>query len=581
VNNGVASEVVSTDGVRLAVFASGDPEAPTVLLVHGYPDTHRVWDEVSAALGVGHHVVRYDVRGAGLSGAPREVGDYRLDQLADDLFAVAAAVSPDRPVHVAGHDWGSVQAWHAVTDPRAADRIASFTTISGPCLDHAGHWYRRRLARPTPRHLVQMAGQSARSWYITVFQLPLVAPLAWRHGLARRWAGILERGEGVTPRPGLVSATLADDAVRGLNLYRANMRPRMRHPSQRIARIPVQVITLSRDRYLSPAMVAEDLHRWAPRLTRRTIDATHWSALTEKGPVVAGMISTFAAGSGDAEAGAAAAGAGRPFAGRLAVITGGGSGIGRATALAFADRGAKVVVCDVDLEAARRTAELASLLGPAGHAYLVDVSDGPAMDAFAAEISDTHGVPDILVNNAGIGHAGTVLATTEKEWQRVLDVNLWGVIHGCRAFGSRMEGGGAGGHIVNVASAAAYMPSKDLAAYATSKAAVVALSDCLRGELAHSGIGVSVICPGFVHTNITRTTTFSGLPEKEEAERRDRATRRYARRNYPPEKVAEQIAGAVLHKRAMVPVTPEARAGWLIARFAPGLARAAARRGLA
>ena len=291
----MASEVVSTDGVRLAVFAAGDPAAPTVLLVHGYPDTHRVWDEVSAALAVNHHVVRYDVRGAGLSGAPREVGDYGLDRLADDLFAVAAAVSPDRPVHVAGHDWGSVQAWHAVTDPRAAGRIASFTTISGPCLDHAGHWYRRRLARPTPRHLVQMAGQSARSWYITVFQLPLVARLAWQHGLARRWAGILERGEGVTPRPGLVSSTLADDAVRGLNLYRANMRPRMRHPSQRIARVPVQVITLTRDRYLSAAMVAEDLHRWAPRLTRRTIDATHWSALTEKGPVVAGMISTFAA----------------------------------------------------------------------------------------------------------------------------------------------------------------------------------------------------------------------------------------------------------------------------------------------
>jgi NAD(P)-dependent dehydrogenase (short-subunit alcohol dehydrogenase family)/pimeloyl-ACP methyl ester carboxylesterase len=563
------------------------------LLVHGYPDTHRVWDAVSAALAVDHHVVSYDVRGAGLSGAPREVRDYRLDQLADDLFAVTAAISPDRPVHVAGHDWGSVQAWHAATDPRAAGRIASFTTISGPCLDHAGHWYRRRLTRPTPRHLAQLAGQSARSWYITVFQLPLVAPLAWRHGLARRWAGVLERGEGVTPRPGLVSSTLAEDAVRGLNLYRANMRPRMRHPAQRIARVPVQVITVTRDRYLSPAMVAEDLHRWAPRLTRRTIDATHWSALTEKGPIVAGMIRSFAAGSGAVEsmkaaAGSAAvvepamaAGAGKSFAGRLAVITGGGSGIGRATALAFADRGARVVVCDVDLEAAQRTAELAGLLGPAGYAYLVDVSDGPAMDAFAAKVSDTHGVPDILVNNAGIGHAGTVLATTDKEWQRVLDVNLWGVIHGCRAFGARMADSGAGGHIVNVASAAAYLPSKDLAAYATSKAAVVALSNCLRGELAHSGVGVSVICPGFVKTNITRTTTFSGLSELGEADRRDRATRLYARRNYPPEKVAEQIADAVLHKRAMVPVTPEARAGWLIARFAPGLARAAARRGLA
>ena len=91
---------------------------------------------------------------------------------------------------LAGHDWGSVQAWHAVTDPRAATRIASFTSISGPCLDHAGHWYRSRLRRPTPRHLAEVLNQSVKSWYITVFQLPLIAPFAWRHGLARRWSGV-------------------------------------------------------------------------------------------------------------------------------------------------------------------------------------------------------------------------------------------------------------------------------------------------------------------------------------------------------------------------------------------------------
>jgi NAD(P)-dependent dehydrogenase (short-subunit alcohol dehydrogenase family) len=405
--------------------------------------------------------------------------------------------------------------------------------------------------------------------------------MAWRRGLARRWGGILERSEGVTPRPGLPEPTLADDAVRGLSLYRANMRPRMRRPEPRSTQLPVQLITLTRDRYLSPALVSDGLDRWAPRLTRRTIDATHWSALTEKGPIVARMISQFVAGSASATEGSGTpSGDGMPFASRVAVITGAGSGIGRATALAFAEAGASVVVCDVDLEAAQRTAELAGMLGPAGHAYHVDVSDGPAMDAFAAEVHDTYGVPGILINNAGIGHVGTFLATTEKEWQRVLDINLWGVIHGCRAFGSRMADSGAGGHIVNVASAAAYMPSKDLAAYATSKAAVVALSDCLRGELVRSGVGVSVVCPGFVNTNITRTTTFSGLSEKKEADRRDRATRLYARRNYPPEKVAERIVDAVLHNRAMVPVTPEARAGWLIARLAPALARAGARRTL-
>jgi pimeloyl-ACP methyl ester carboxylesterase len=274
------SRVVSPDGVELSVSESGDPANPTVLLVHGYPDTHRVWDAVCDALAADHHVVRYDVRGAGQSQKPSELAAYRLERLADDLFAVATAVSRGRPVHVAGHDWGSVQAWHAVTSPAAAGRIASFTSISGPGLDHTAYWFRRRLARPSPRHLRQVLGQAARSWYITVFRLPLAAPFAWRHGLAARWPVTLDRDE----------ATLADDAIRGLNLYRANMRYRMRHPEPRIAQVPVQLITLARDRYLSPALVSEDLDRWAPQLARHTIDASHWSALTDQAPAVAALI---------------------------------------------------------------------------------------------------------------------------------------------------------------------------------------------------------------------------------------------------------------------------------------------------
>ena len=579
----VHRRTVTSGGVDLAVFEIGDPGAPPVLLVHGYPDTHRVWDEVAADLAADHRVIRYDVRGAGASGHPNRLSGYRLDQLADDLFAVADAVSPDRPVHLAAHDWGSIQAWHAATDERAAGRIASYTTMSGPCLDHVGHWFRRRFTRPTPHNVAQLVGQELKSWYIAVFHIPMLAPAAWRLVLAKRWTKILELTEGVQARPGHPAATLRTDAVRGISLYRANMIPRLSHPTSRYARVPVQLITLTKDRFVSPELAGSDLDRWAPDLRRRAIAAGHWSALSDQASTVARMIREFAANTNAPTEDTVQHTQRNPsrdekqFSGKLAVVTGAGSGIGRATALAFAERGARVVVCDIDLVAAERTAELAGLLGPAAHAYRVDVADGSAVEDFATQVAEAHGVPHIVVNNAGIGHHGTFLSTTDKEWQRVLDVNLWGVIHGCRAFGTLMSEHGEGGNIVNLASAAAYLPSKVLAAYATSKAAVAMLSDCLRAELAPRGIGVSVICPGIVNTNITRTTTFSGISGDEQAARRNKAAGLYARRNYPAEKVAEQIVDAVLRNRPMVPVTAEAKIARLAGRIAPGLLRAAAR----
>jgi pimeloyl-ACP methyl ester carboxylesterase len=108
--------VTSSDGTSLVVYERGDLGAPTVLLVHGYPDNHAVWDAVAEDLAADQHVVTYDVRGIGASDKPRERAAYRVDRLVDDLFAVAGAVSPDSPVHVVGHDWGSVQAWEAMVD---------------------------------------------------------------------------------------------------------------------------------------------------------------------------------------------------------------------------------------------------------------------------------------------------------------------------------------------------------------------------------------------------------------------------------------------------------------------------------
>jgi NAD(P)-dependent dehydrogenase (short-subunit alcohol dehydrogenase family) len=254
--------------------------------------------------------------------------------------------------------------------------------------------------------------------------------------------------------------------------------------------------------------------------------------------------------------------------GRLAVVTGAGNGIGRATALALAQRHVRVVAVDLDGAAAERTA-----LDTAGRAERVDVSDAAAMD----DLADRVGVADIVVNNAGVGAAGPFLDTEDDDWRRVLDVNLWGVIHGSRAFGRRMVEAGRAGHIVNVASLAAYLPSRSMSAYGTSKAAVLMLSECLHAELAEHGIGVSCVCPGFTRTGIIERSRFVGVDDAEEQRRRRQGTRLLARRNYPPERVAAAIVEAIERNRAVVPVSPEARATRLLSRVSPGLARTLAR----
>ncbi|MCC8250371.1 alpha/beta fold hydrolase [Saccharothrix luteola] len=259
--------IVESGDVRLAVFEQGDRSAPTVVLVHGYPDTHRVWDELVPLLAEEFHVVTYDVRGAGASSSPRGLAAYRLPELARDLFAVIAAVSPDAPVHVVGHDWGSIQAWEAVTTPGAP--IASYTSISGPCLDHVGHWMRRR---PTSRHLNQLL----HSWYILVFHLPFVAPLLWRHVIGPRWKAVAHRLEGVSSH---VSPTVLHDGEQGIALYRANFVPRLRSPRARRTEVPVQVVQPLRDKYVT-AGVSEDVERWASHVRRHVIDAGHWVQIT-------------------------------------------------------------------------------------------------------------------------------------------------------------------------------------------------------------------------------------------------------------------------------------------------------------
>lgn len=578
---GARERRVSTGGIELCVVELGETGRPTVLLVHGYPDSKEVWSEVAERLATRFHVVLYDVRGHGRSTAPQPLrGGFTLEKLTDDFLAVADAVSPDRPVHLVGHDWGSVQGWEFATVARTEGRIASFTSMSGPSLDHFGHWIKKRMTRPTPRAAAQLLGQGAKSWYVYMLHTPVLPELAWRGPLGKRWPAMLQRIEKV-PAGAYPTASLPSDAAHGAWLYRDNVRPRMRRPRpDAYAHVPVQLITPTGDAFLSERLY-DGLERWAPDLLRRTLPAKHWVPRTRPDQLAA-WITEFVT---DREEPATRAPEQKApgkhadrFAGQLVLVTGAASGIGRATAFAFAEAGARVVAVDRDAEGAARTADMARLVGAAeAWAECVDVSDEQAMEKLAAKVAAEYGIVDVLVNNAGIGLSGAFLDTTAEDWKKVLDVNLWGVIHGCRIFGKQMAERGQGGHIVNTASAAAYLPSRTLPAYSTSKAAVLMLSECLRAELASKSIGVSAICPGIVNTNITATSRFAGVDEAEEKRRQERSSRLYGLRNFPPEKVADAILRAVVRNEAVVPVTPESKGALWMSRFAPRALRRIAR----
>lgn len=193
------------------------------------------------------------------------------------------------------------------------------------------------------------------------------------------------------------------------------------------------------------------------------------------------------------------------IAGRKAFVTGGASGIGLGIAKALARRGAFVVIADLCADhIARALDELSALgLGDAVAAMELDVTDRAAFAEAARHIESDLGGADILVNNAGVGVEGPVLEAGYADWDFGLGVNLGGVVNGLQSFLPQMRAHGRGGHVVNTASLAAtiVMPGH-LAIYAAGKAAVLNLSENLRADLAAQNIGVSVLCPGFVKSNI-------------------------------------------------------------------------------
>jgi len=245
--------------------------------------------------------------------------------------------------------------------------------------------------------------------------------------------------------------------------------------------------------------------------------------------------------------------------GKVAVVTGGASGIGRALCLAFAGAGARVVAADLDRDGMAETVAGVTQAGSEGTAVHTDVSRLADVQALADRAWEAYGAVHVLCNNAGVALWGGLESATHRDWEWVLGVNLWGVIHGVEAFVPRMIAQKEPGHIVNTGSMAGLIASQGLGVYNTSKYAVVGLSETLQKDLRPHNIGVSVLCPMGVSTNI-RTSERNRPAELQNPKGpEDSDWFQLIGRYLEPEDVAARVLRAVKANRLYVITHEEAR----------------------
>ncbi|MBI4516163.1 MAG: SDR family NAD(P)-dependent oxidoreductase [Deltaproteobacteria bacterium] len=259
----------------------------------------------------------------------------------------------------------------------------------------------------------------------------------------------------------------------------------------------------------------------------------------------------------------------RDLSGKMVLVTGAASGIGKATALACARRGASLAICDVNESALAETERELRALGREVLARRVDVASRHDLHEFAAAVHAQVEAVDILMNNAGVALGGGFMDTSLEDWDWIVGINQWGVIHGCHFFVPAMVKRGRGGHVINVSSTAGFVAAEALLAYSTTKFAVLGLSEALRDELYRDHIGVTAVCPGVINTPITQSARLRGIQAGPEA--RERMIALFRRRNYPPERVAENLLKAVQRNRAVAPISPEAWFAYYTKRLAPWL----------
>jgi NAD(P)-dependent dehydrogenase (short-subunit alcohol dehydrogenase family) len=257
--------------------------------------------------------------------------------------------------------------------------------------------------------------------------------------------------------------------------------------------------------------------------------------------------------------------------GRIVVVTGAGSGIGRAIALRQAAAGDIVIATDIDVAAAEETVKLAD---GACQAYALDVTKVEQWQSVTDAVISRFGVPDILVNNAGMAIGAAFMDQTPHDWEKIMSINVFGAVHGSKIIGSKMLESGQPGHIVVIVSGAAWTPNRVAPSYSASKAAALMVAESLRTELGPKGIGVSAICPGVTRTHLAKNadlvTSDGSTAELSRAQFADIQSRfSFA----SPDMVARAVQRAIRFNLAIVPVNFDATLAWVLHRLSPGLLR--------
>jgi len=247
------------------------------------------------------------------------------------------------------------------------------------------------------------------------------------------------------------------------------------------------------------------------------------------------------------------------FTGKVVVVTGAASGIGREIALAFARRGARLALSDISEEGLNGVRSETEALGSQVYTQVVDVSIAEDVGGFCDNIYAELGRVDVLCNNAGVAVGGDLEDIALEDWEWIVGVNLWGVIHGCHYFYPRMIAQGGEGHIVNIASAGGLIPLPGSIPYSTTKYGVVGFSETLRAEAASHDIGVTAMCPGFVLSGIfssaRQCTQRQGMTEEEAIKETEERLRKRGR---TPDRVAAAVVDAVEKNKGLVRLYTEA-----------------------